>query len=78
MIASLPASVLSDLHIDVLTAAGLILQAATAETPTDLEALRARFATAKERIERGVARLTEQTGADSARAKNLRDATRTH
>ncbi len=73
--AGVPTSVLSDLHIDVLTAAGLILQAATAETPTDLEALRARFETAKQRIERGVARLTEQAGADSARAKNLRDAT---
>ena len=73
--ASLPASVLSDLHIDVLTAAGLILQAATAETTTDLEALRARFETAKARIDRGVARLTEQAGADSARAKNLRDTT---
>jgi hypothetical protein len=73
--ARLPPSVLSDLHIDVLTAAGLILQAATAETSTDREALRARFETAKARVERGVVRLTEQTGADSARAKNLRDAT---
>jgi signal transduction histidine kinase/CheY-like chemotaxis protein len=59
----------------VLTAAGLILQAATAETPADLAGLRVRFDTAEERVEKGVTRLTEHTGTDSPRAKDLRDAT---
>jgi len=73
--ASLPAAFLSELHVDMLAAASLIVQAAVAETASEISALRERFDAVRARIARGVDRVAEHAGTDSARAANLRRTT---
>jgi signal transduction histidine kinase/DNA-binding response OmpR family regulator len=72
---SLPASVLSDLHVGVLTTASLIIQAAVADTPAEMASLRERFESARARVTHGVDVVAEHAGNDTARAANLRRTT---
>jgi signal transduction histidine kinase/DNA-binding response OmpR family regulator len=72
---SLSASALSDLHVGVLTTASLIIQAAVADTPTEITSLRERFEAARARVAHGVDLVAEHAGNDSTRAANLRRTT---